>query len=135
MDSGGKWFLALQTPEDVTRARAVATRAMESIGASVLKKTRFVTAVSEIARNTVQHGGGGTAEFMTDHLRGERAIIAVFRDTGPGIEDIERALSDRYSTAGGMGLGLGGAKRLSDLFNITSTPGDGCEVRLGSTAI
>lgn len=126
--------LNLEAPGDIARARNLASKAMDSIDASVLKKTRFVTAVSEIARNTLIHGGGGTAQFFIDSAGGATVVMGTFRDSGPGIEDVERALTDGYSTGNGLGLGLGGAKRLVDFFELDTAPGSGVFVRIGSRA-
>lgn len=126
--------VTLRTQEDVAAARAAATRAMTAAGASLLKRTRFVTAVSEIARNAVIHGGGGAIRFaVTADGRG-RLVTAECRDRGPGIVDLARALADGYSTGRGLGLGLGGARRLVDGFEIVTRPGQGVLVRLSSRA-
>jgi serine/threonine-protein kinase RsbT len=87
-----------------------------------------VTAASELARNTIQHGGGGqaTIEVITDGHR--RGLRLAFEDTGPGIADIGLAMKDGYSSAGGLGLGLSGAKRLSNEFSISSVPAGGTRV-------
>jgi serine/threonine-protein kinase RsbT len=91
-------------------------------------QTKIVTAASELARNTLLHGGGGRAvlEIVSDGIR--RGLRLVFEDKGPGIADIQLAMKDGYSTGGGLGLGLSGAKRLSNEFAISSTPGGGTTV-------
>jgi serine/threonine-protein kinase RsbT len=91
-------------------------------------QTKIVTAASELARNTLLHGGGGRAvlEIVTDGVR--RGLRLAFEDKGPGIADIQLAMKDGYSTGGGLGLGLSGAKRLSNEFAISSTPGGGTTV-------
>ena len=124
--------IVLAHQRDVPRARMVASRAMDAIGATQLQRTRFVTAVSELARNTVVHGGGGTVCVETVYRRGERAISAIFTDVGPGIADIDQALSDGFTSGGGLGLGLGGARRLVDDFSLESRPGHGATVRICS---
>jgi serine/threonine-protein kinase RsbT len=88
-----------------------------------------VTAASELARNTLEHGGGGYAEIelMTDGTR--RGVKMTFVDEGPGISDIEKALSDGYTTGKGLGLGLGGSRRLIGDLQIESTPGRGTRIR------
>lgn len=103
---------------------------LDSVGAAQTIKTRFVTAVSEIARNALVHASGGVMEFGFSQLKGTRSIVARCRDHGPGIPDIEQALVDGYTTAGSMGLGLGGSKRLVDRITIESTPGNGTTVTL-----
>ena len=120
--------LPLQRPEHVVIVRqAVRQRAVE-IGFSLVDQTKIVTAASELARNTIQHGGGGeaTIEIVVDGSR--RGVRLIFEDRGPGIADLQLAMKDGYSTAGGLGLGLSGAKRLSNEFAITSAPGDGTRV-------
>ena len=120
--------LPLSASEHIVIVRqAVRQRAVE-IGFSLIDQTKIVTAASELARNTLQHGGGGQAivEIVSDGTR--RGIRLVFEDSGPGIADVSQAMKDGYSTAGGLGLGLSGAKRLSNEFAISSTPGTGTRV-------
>lgn len=121
-------------PADVTRARHAADHAMDVIAATQVKKTRFVTAVSEIARNVIVHGGGGGARICCAYRNGEACVEATFTDQGPGIPDIELAMRNGYTTAKGLGLGLGGAKRLVDGFDIRSAAGEGVTIRLSSRA-
>lgn len=125
--------VTLRAQDDVACARRAAAAAMDAIGASALKRTRFVTAVSEIARNAVIHGGGGSIAFSEVADRRGRMAQAECRDRGPGIADVARALTDGFSTGRGLGLGLGGAKRLADAFEIVSGPG-GLTVRLACRA-
>jgi len=120
--------LPLTTSDSVVVVRqAVRQRAVE-LGFSLVDQTKIVTAASELARNAIQHGGGGraTIEAVTDGLR--RGLRLTFEDDGPGIGDIQTAMRDGFSTAGGLGLGLSGAKRLSNEFSIASTPGRGTRV-------
>ena len=120
--------LPLTTSDSVVVVRqAVRQRAVE-LGFSLVDQTKIVTAASELARNAIQHGGGGraTIEAVTDGLR--RGLRLTFEDDGPGISDIPTAMRDGFSTAGGLGLGLSGAKRLSNEFSIASTPGRGTRV-------
>ena len=120
--------LPLTTADSVVVVRqAVRQRAVE-LGFSLVDQTKIVTAASELARNAIQHGGGGraTIEAVTDGLR--RGLRLTFEDDGPGIGDIQTAMRDGFSTAGGLGLGLSGAKRLSNEFSIASTPGRGTRV-------
>jgi serine/threonine-protein kinase RsbT len=120
--------LPLTTSDSVVVVRqAVRQRAIE-LGFSLVDQTKIVTAASELARNAIQHGGGGhaTIEAVTDGLR--RGLRLTFEDQGPGIADIGTAMRDGYSTGGGLGLGLSGAKRLSNEFSIASTPGRGTQV-------
>ena len=120
--------LPLETDEHVVRVRQlVRARAIE-LGFSLVEQTKVVTAASELARNTIRHGGGGHAcvEPLTDGPR--RGLRLTFEDRGPGISDISLAMRDGYTTGGGLGLGLSGAKRLSNEFEISSTPGVGTRV-------
>ena len=120
--------LPLRASEHVVIVRqAVRQRAIE-IGFNLVEQTKIVTAASELARNTLQHGGGGyaTLEIVSDGTR--RGLRLVFEDSGPGIADLSLAMKDGYSTKGGLGLGLSGAKRLSNEFAITSSPGAGTRV-------
>ncbi len=108
----------------VVRARAVA------IGLSLVDQTKIITAASEIARNTIDYGGGGTMTLDTVQAGARKGVRLVFADNGPGIADIQRALTDGYTSGGGLGLGLSGAKRLSSEFDITSAPGAGTTITL-----
>lgn len=98
-------------------------------GFSLVDQTKLVTAASELARNTVIYGGGGTTtlELVEQPRRGVRLT---FEDKGPGIPDLDLAMKDGYTTGGGLGLGLSGAKRLSSEFEISSTPGEGTWIRI-----
>ena len=123
--------MSIMAPEDVVRVRqAVRALAIEA-SFSLVDQTKLVTAASEIARNTVEYAGGGAVllEILRDGIR--RGLRLTFTDEGPGIPDIARAMSDGYTTGGGLGLGLSGAKRLSNEFNIQSAPGKGTRVMLG----
>lgn len=95
---------------------------------SLVEQTKIVTAASELGRNTLEHGGGGSLEIamLTNGVR--RGIRLRFSDQGPGIADIALALRDGYTTGPGMGLGLGGSKRLMNEFEIDSKPGGGTTV-------
>jgi serine/threonine-protein kinase RsbT len=120
--------LPLSASEHIVNVRQAVRRRAVELGFSLVDQTKIVTAASELARNTIQHGGGGQAsiEVVTDGLR--RGLRLTFEDRGPGIADIHEAMRDGYSSAGGLGLGLSGAKRLSNEFSIVSTPGAGTRV-------
>ena len=120
--------LRLRDQDDVVAVRQAARTQATTVGLSLVEQTKFVTAASELGRNAVIHGGGGTAllELVQEGLK--RGIRISFTDKGPGIADINRALQDGYTTGGGLGLGLGGAKRLVSEFAIDSTPGVGTRV-------
>ena len=118
----------ITTSENVVQVRqAVRQRAVE-LGFSLVDQTKIVTAASELARNTLTHGGGGqaTIEVVVDGVR--RGLRLGFEDDGPGIADVTQAMKDGYSTAGGLGLGLSGAKRLANEFSISSAPGQGTRI-------
>ena len=112
--------LPLTSQNDVVTVRqAVRARAVE-IGLTLVDQTKVVTAASELARNTVVHGGGGSVRLEEVSDNGKRGLRLTFEDHGPGIADLEKAMQDGYTTAGGLGLGLGGAKRLVSEFKIES---------------
>ncbi len=120
----------LVASDDVVGARQTVRRRAIELGFSLVDQTKIVTAASELARNAIQHGGGGrmVVERLLDGPR--RGLRLTFEDRGPGIADIERAMRDGYSTAGGLGLGLSGARRLSNEFGIQSAPGQGTRVTI-----
>jgi serine/threonine-protein kinase RsbT len=123
--------IPIKASEDVVRVRqAVRVQAVDA-GFSLVDQTKLVTAASEIARNTLEYGGGGDAliETLRDGIR--RGLRLTFTDQGPGISDIPRAMADGYTSGGGLGLGLSGAKRLSNEFDLQSAPGKGTRVMLG----
>lgn len=124
--------MPIVSPQDVAAARRAANAAMAELGTSVIKRTKFVTAVSEVARNALIHGGGGYMRFILSGEGAGRILVAECTDRGPGFEDVERALRDGYTSGGGLGLGLGGARRLVDRFDIRSSPQGGTTVRLES---
>jgi serine/threonine-protein kinase RsbT len=119
---------AIQSSEDVVSVRqAVRQRAVE-LGFNLVDQTKIVTAASELARNTVQYGGGGIVRIETVEEADRRGLRLTFEDRGPGIPDIALAMRDGYTTSGGLGLGLSGARRLSNDFDIQSRPGEGTRV-------
>jgi len=122
--------LEVRTSEDVVKVRQEVRNRTAAAGFSLVDQTKFVTAASEIARNTIDHGGGGIARVETIFSAGKRGVRLVFEDAGPGIADIALAMQDGYSSGGGLGMGLPGAKRLSNEFCVESTPGKGTKVTL-----
>ncbi len=123
-------LLSIRSGDDVVRVRQqVRVRAIE-IGLSLVDQTKVVTAASELARNTLDYGGGGEVRLDLVQEGARRGIRLCFEDRGPGIPDVEKALSDHFTTGGGLGLGLGGAKRLSNEFHIESSPGVGTRVTI-----
>jgi serine/threonine-protein kinase RsbT len=122
--------MSVASTEDIVHVRqAVRARAVE-LRFSLVDQTKIVTAASELARNTVIYGGGGTVELEAVEANGRRGLRLTFEDHGPGIADIEMAMKDGYTTGSGLGLGLGGARRLSNEFEIRSRPGEGTVVRI-----
>jgi serine/threonine-protein kinase RsbT len=122
--------LPVQTSEDIVKVRqAVRTWAVE-LGFNLVDQTKIVTAASELARNTVIYGGGGTVELESLLDPKRRGLRLTFADQGPGIPDLAAALKDGFTTGTGLGLGLGGAKRLCNEFEIRSQPGAGTTVRI-----
>jgi serine/threonine-protein kinase RsbT len=120
----------IQSSEDIVRVRQEVRARSVTAGFSLVDQTKFITAASELARNTLLHGGGGHVIVIPFELGGRKGLRLVFEDKGPGIPDIERALQDGYTTAGGLGLGLSGARRLSNEFAIESKPGQGTRVTI-----
>jgi len=121
--------LDLRTFDDVVRVRQHTRVLAIEAGLSLVDQTKIVTAASEIARNTVIHGGGGVVAVSLLDEGTRKGVRLVFEDQGPGIADIEQALRDGFTS--GDGLGLGGARRLSNEFAIASTAGVGTKVTIG----
>ncbi len=122
--------LPLVVSEDVVRMRQTLKEEMVKLGFSVIEQTKMITAASELARNTLRYGGGGHAEIDVLTQSGKRGVLAAFVDQGPGIENLDLAFTDGYTSGGGMGLGLPGARRLADEFEIETAPGQGCRVTI-----
>ncbi|WP_194721895.1 anti-sigma regulatory factor [Noviherbaspirillum malthae] len=123
-------IVPLRSDEDVVRLRQTVREALISIGFSLVDQTKMVTAASELARNTLRYGGGGESHIVRVTNGTKRGLSLAFIDSGPGIADVELALKDGYTTGGGLGLGLSGAKRLSDEFDLQTAPGQGTTVRI-----
>lgn len=122
--------IQIRTDADVVEVRRQARAMVVEAGFSLIDQTKFVTAASELARNTLEHGGGGSArlESLLDGAR--RGVRLTFEDKGKGIADLELAMKDGYTTGGGLGLGLSGSKRLVNEFSIESKPGEGTRVMI-----
>ena len=115
--------LPLHSEDDVVRVRRAVRALAVELGFGLVDQTKLVTAASELARNTLTHGGGGTARLEV--LTGPRVgLQMVFEDAGPGIPDLDLALSDGYSTGSGLGLGLSGSRRLMHDFSVDTRPGE-----------
>ncbi|MEX2224031.1 MAG: anti-sigma regulatory factor [Candidatus Rokuibacteriota bacterium] len=122
--------LDIHSSEDVVRIRQATRRWAVDLGFTLIDQTKIVTAASELARNALVHGGGGTTRLEELHDGARRGLRLTFEDKGPGIADVPWALRDGFTTGGGLGLGLGGARRLSSEFDIASAPGQGTRVRI-----
>jgi serine/threonine-protein kinase RsbT len=120
--------VAVRNEEDVVRVRQTVRQWSESAGFSLVEQTKIVTAASELARNTVIYGGGGTVRLEQLAEGGRIGLRLTFTDQGPGIPDVAAALRDGFTTGSGLGLGLGGAKRLMSEFDIRSAPGAGTRI-------
>ena len=121
--------LPIRSGDDVVRVRQFVRNAAADNGLSLVDQTKLVTAASELARNTLVHGGGGAARVeVVKSANGRAGVKLYFTDEGPGIPDIELALTDGWTTGTGLGLGLSGTRRLVDEFELTSAPGAGTSV-------
>lgn len=119
----------IQTGDDVVRVRQQVRVTAASSGLSLVDQTKLVTAASELARNTLVYGGGGVARIEAVKSPNGRAGVRLdFTDEGPGIADIDLALTDGWTSGSGLGLGLSGARRLVDEFELHSKPGEGTRV-------
>jgi serine/threonine-protein kinase RsbT len=122
--------MAVRSSEDIVIIRQTVRKRAVALGLGLVDQTKFVTASSELARNTLDYGGGGTVQIEIVERDRRSGIRLIFEDQGPGIPDIDLALTDGYTTGAGMGLGLSGAKRLSHEFEISSSAGAGTRVSI-----
>jgi serine/threonine-protein kinase RsbT len=120
----------IQSSGDIVLVRQAVRQLSVEIGFSLVDQTKFVTAASELARNTLEYGGGGTVKLETLQEGRRRGLRLIFEDRGPGIADIDLALKDGFTTGSGLGMGLGGAKRLANEFEIQSVVGEGTRVTI-----
>ena len=120
----------ISTSSDIVKVRQLVREWAVSLGFSLVEQTKIVTAASELARNALEHGGGGNVNLQAINNETRRGLKLIFSDEGPGIADLEQALKDGFTTGSGMGLGLGGAKRLANEFAIESAPGRGTKVTI-----
>lgn len=128
MDIERRESMEVRTQDSIVWFRQKVREWAVEVGFGLVDQTKLVTAASELARNTVDHGGGGVA-CVEVVKNGERSGLRLtFEDQGPGITDVNQALSDGYSTTGGLGVGLGGSKRLVNEFEIETVPGQGTRV-------
>ena len=120
--------LSIVTDDDIVRVRQRVRDWAVTLGFSLVDQTKLVTAASELARNTLVYGGGGTLLMEVVVNNRKRGLRLTFEDKGPGIADVDLALKDGFTTGKGLGLGLSGARRLSQDFELTSCPGEGTRV-------
>lgn len=118
----------VRTEEDIVKIRHRVRQWSAELGFSLVDQTKIVTAASELARNAVVYGGGGTVELQVLQDGARKGLRLAFLDRGPGIPNVDLALRDGYTTGSGLGLGLGGARRLVNEFEIDSRPGEGTRV-------
>ena len=130
MTAGRMLTMPLRKSEDIVRMRQALREHAVAQGFSLVDQTKIVTAASELARNTVEYGGGGEVEIVELVNGARKGIRLTFADHGPGIADIALAMKDGYTSGNGLGLGLGGAKRLSSEFSIDSRPGEGTRITI-----
>ncbi|MEU7587204.1 ATP-binding protein [Micromonospora sp. NPDC049230] len=128
IDLGQPQTQVVQSDEDVVRVRQLVRAVAVAVKLSLVDQTKVVTAASELARNTLVYGGGGSAEVTTVDNGRRKGVRIVFADSGPGIPDLDLALTDGYTTGGGMGLGLSGSRRLVDEFEIETSPQTGTRI-------
>jgi serine/threonine-protein kinase RsbT len=120
----------IKSSSDVVKVRQFAREWAVLLGFSLVEQTKMVTAASELARNVLDYGGGGKVELEVLQNELRQGLKLTFADQGPGIADLDQALKDGFTTGSGMGLGLGGAKRLVNEFEIDSAPGRGTKVSI-----
>lgn len=116
--------------QDVVLARQTTRKLAVECGLRLVDQTKLITAASELARNTVIYGGGGDMDWEILQEEGRKGLRLLFRDEGPGIPDMKLAMTDGWTSGGGLGLGLTGAKRLVDEFSVDSAPGAGTRVMI-----
>ncbi len=122
--------LSLRSSSDIVTVRQTVRAWAIELEFSLVEQTKMITAASELARNAVDYAGGGCVRLEAINDRDRRGLRVTIEDQGPGIPDIEQAMKDGFTTSGGLGLGLGGARRLSNEFQIESHPGEGTRVAI-----
>ncbi|WP_459205483.1 anti-sigma regulatory factor [Pseudomonas sp. MLB6B] len=122
--------LSVRIEQDVVLARQFVRKLAADHGMRLVDLTKLVTAVSELARNTVVYGGGGDMDWSVLDRMGRVGLSMLFRDEGPGIADTRLALTDGWTSGSGMGLGLTGARRLVDEFELDTAPGEGTRITI-----
>ena len=127
--AGVEACLPIRSDMDLVWVRQHVRQAAARLGFGLVDQTKLITAASELARNTLVHGGGGQMEATQVGRAGAQGLRLAFSDEGPGIADLDLALSDGYTSGGGLGMGLSGARRLVHDFDIDTRPGSGTTVR------
>ncbi|WLQ45267.1 ATP-binding protein [Streptomyces laculatispora] len=127
-------MLEITTNAGVVQARQLVRALAQQCRLSLVEQTKLITAASELARNTLIHGGGGTMTAALVEKRGRLGVRLAFADQGPGIIDVDLALTDGWTSGSGMGLGLSGSRRLVDEFVLDTTPGHGTRVTISKWA-
>jgi serine/threonine-protein kinase RsbT len=122
--------LEIRSSDDIVRVRQQTRILAIEVGLGLVDQTKIITAASELARNTLDYGGGGELRLECVEDGRRRGLRLTFVDNGPGIADIEQALKDGYTSGSGLGLGLGGARRLSNEFSIESKVGVGTKIAI-----
>ncbi|MFF5054133.1 ATP-binding protein [Micromonospora sp. NPDC000663] len=128
VDLGQPQAQAIRSDEDVVRVRQLVRAVAVAVKLSLVDQTKVVTAASELARNTLVYGGGGSVDVVIVDNGRRKGVQIVFADSGPGIPDLDLALTDGYTTGGGLGLGLSGARRLVDEFQIETSAETGTRI-------
>ncbi|WP_067969656.1 ATP-binding protein [Nocardiopsis trehalosi] len=126
--------LQIRSDTDLSLVRQQVRAKAQEAGFGLVQQTKVVTAASELARNTLVHGGGGEMELAEVAQGGTRGLRLSFIDSGPGMADVDQALTDGYTSGNGLGLGLGGARRLVQDFQIDTRPGAGTTVTITAWA-
>lgn len=126
--SGEEELLEVRGDDDIVRARRSTREVAIAAGLRLVDQTKLITAVSELARNMSRYAGGGFVALAVVNASGRRGVRATFTDQGPGIDDVERAMRNGFTTGNGLGLGLGGAKRLVHEFHLETEPGQGTKI-------
>ncbi|MFI6267713.1 anti-sigma regulatory factor [Micromonospora zamorensis] len=128
IDLGQPQAQSVRSDEDVVRVRQLVRSVAVAVKLSLVDQTKVVTAASELARNTLVYGGGGSVEVTTVDNGRRKGVRIVFADSGPGIADLNLAMTDGYTSGGGLGLGLSGSRRLVDEFEIETSPDTGTRI-------
>ncbi|MEU1747495.1 anti-sigma regulatory factor [Micromonospora arida] len=128
VDLGQPQAQSVRSDEDVVRVRQLVRAVAVSVKLSLVDQTKVVTAASELARNTLVYGGGGSVEVTVVDNGRRKGVQIVFADSGPGIADLDLAMTDGYTSGGGLGLGLSGSRRLVDEFQIETSAGTGTRI-------